>query len=57
MVASGITNFIEIGSGQVLSNLIKRIDSTVSVFNISDREINEQVKAIIKDTSGIGVNN
>ena len=38
MVGEGISTFIEIGPGQVLSGLIKRISSKVRVLNMSDPE-------------------
>jgi [acyl-carrier-protein] S-malonyltransferase len=43
MVGTGVTTFVEIGPGQVLSGLIKRINSEVQVLNISDPE---SIKAI-----------
>lgn len=36
MVDSGVSSFIEIGPGQVLSNLIKRISKDVQVLNVGD---------------------
>lgn len=36
MVRVGVSTFIEIGPGQVLSGLIKRISNEVQVFNVSD---------------------
>ncbi|MFC1848450.1 ACP S-malonyltransferase [Chloroflexota bacterium] len=36
MVDSGISTFVEIGPGQVLTGLIKRIRNEVEVFNMSD---------------------
>jgi [acyl-carrier-protein] S-malonyltransferase len=36
MVANGVATFIEIGPGEVLSGLIKRIDSDVQAVNIGD---------------------
>ena len=36
MVGSGVSTFIEVGPGQVLSGLIKRISTEVQVLNISD---------------------
>jgi [acyl-carrier-protein] S-malonyltransferase len=38
LLAAGVTTFIEIGPGKVLSGLIKRIDKNVEIFNIEDRE-------------------
>ena len=38
MIASGISTFIEIGPGEVLSGLIRRINGDVSTINISDGE-------------------
>lgn len=35
MVQSGVDKFIEVGAGQVLSGLIKKIDKTVTVENVS----------------------
>jgi [acyl-carrier-protein] S-malonyltransferase len=36
MVAGGATHFIEFGPGHVLSGLIRRIDRSASVANVSD---------------------
>lgn len=36
MVAMGVKRFVEIGPGNVLTGLIKRIDSSVELVNISD---------------------
>ena len=38
MVADGVTKFYEIGSGKVLTGLIKKIEPSVEVFNISTYE-------------------
>jgi [acyl-carrier-protein] S-malonyltransferase len=43
MVNAGVTTFIEIGPGQVLSGLIRRINREVQILNISDLE---SIKAI-----------
>lgn len=36
IIESGIDTFIEVGPGKILSGLIKRIDSNVTVFNVED---------------------
>jgi [acyl-carrier-protein] S-malonyltransferase len=38
MIADGITRFVEIGPGSVLTGLIKRIDSSVELINVKDAE-------------------
>jgi [acyl-carrier-protein] S-malonyltransferase len=38
MVGDGVSTFIEIGPGRVLTGLIKRIDRNVSIINIGDAE-------------------
>ncbi len=35
MIKNGVTNFIEIGPGKVLSGLVKRIDKTINVCSIN----------------------
>jgi [acyl-carrier-protein] S-malonyltransferase len=39
MIKTGVTDFIEIGPGKVLSGLIKKIDKTVKVRNINSIEV------------------
>jgi [acyl-carrier-protein] S-malonyltransferase len=36
MVSMGVKRFVEVGPGSVLAGLIKRIDSSVEVLNVSD---------------------
>ena len=36
MIAMGVKRFVEIGPGNVLTGLIKRIDSSVELINVSD---------------------
>ena len=38
MIENGVTEFIEIGPGKVLSGLIKRIDRNVKVSAINSEE-------------------
>lgn len=44
MIKNGVTNFIEIGPGKVLSGLVKRIDKTVNVNNINKLEDLKDIK-------------
>jgi len=44
MVDKGVSTFIEIGPGKVLTGLIKRINKSVELINIGDAEA---VKSII----------
>ena len=38
MIEKGVTNFIEIGPGKVLSSLVKKINSDVEISNINSIE-------------------
>jgi len=49
MLAGGITIFFEIGPGQVLTGLIKRISPAVQVFNVCDAETVRQADEQIRE--------
>lgn len=49
MISKGVNTFIEIGPGKVLSGLIRRIDSSVKIYNIENLEDLNNVK---KEVSG-----
>ena len=36
MIADGVTTFVEVGPGNVLSGLLKRIDSSVKAISVND---------------------
>ena len=36
MIAGGVTTFVEVGPGDVLSGLLKRIDSSVKAISVND---------------------
>jgi len=44
MIKKGVTNFIEIGPGKVLSGLVKRIDKTINVNTINKLEDLKDIK-------------
>ena len=44
MVAGGVNRFVEIGHGQVLADLIKRIEPDALILNIGDVDIEKQVE-------------
>ena len=44
MVKNGVTKFIEIGPGKVLSGLIKRIDRNVDIISVNDLEDLKNIK-------------
>ena len=46
MVDNGVTTFVEIGPGRVLSGLIRRINKSISTLNISDVESIKSTEAI-----------
>ncbi len=46
MIASGVTTFFEIGHGQVLAGLIKRINPEVQVINIGDVDVNSGLEKL-----------
>jgi [acyl-carrier-protein] S-malonyltransferase len=44
IIAGGVTGFVEIGHGQVLADLIKRINPEVPVLNVGDVDTEKQVE-------------
>ena len=44
MIKNGVTNFIEIGPGKVLSGLVKRIDKTINVNTVNKLEDIKNIK-------------
>ena len=44
MIKNGVTNFIEIGPGKVLSGLVKRIDKTININTINKLEDIKNIK-------------
>jgi [acyl-carrier-protein] S-malonyltransferase len=49
MVRLGVTRFVEVGPGKVLSGLAKRIDKSVEVFNVEDKASLEKTLAAFKE--------
>ena len=44
MIKNGVTNFIEIGPGKVLSGLVKKIDKTINVNTVNKFEDLKDIK-------------
>lgn len=49
MIAEGVTTFIEIGAGKVLTGLIKKIDKDVKTFNIEDESSLQETLTGLKE--------
>lgn len=49
MVSNGVRTFVEIGPGAVLTGLVKKIDPSVNVFNVSD---SASLKATVNELRG-----
>jgi len=48
MINNGVSTFIEIGPGRVLSGLVKRINKKVKTLNIGDAQAIKNIKALYK---------
>jgi [acyl-carrier-protein] S-malonyltransferase len=46
MISAGVNNFVEFGHGQVLTNLIKRINQDVILYNVAEDSIESQVEIL-----------
>jgi [acyl-carrier-protein] S-malonyltransferase len=46
MIKDGVNTFVEFGRGQVLTNLIKRINPNVMLYNIADDTIESQLEPL-----------
>ena len=51
MIDLGVTTFIEIGPGKVLSGLVKKVSRTVTTYAVSDEATCKEVIAVLKEGS------
>ncbi len=49
LVRLGVTRFVEVGPGKVLSGLVKRIDKSAEVFNVEDKASLEKTLAALRE--------
>jgi [acyl-carrier-protein] S-malonyltransferase len=49
MISLGVDTFIEIGPGKVLSGLVKKVDKTVKIYAVSDKETCMAVMESLKE--------
>lgn len=50
MLASGVDTFVEIGPGKALSGMVKKIDRSARIFNISDTKSLQETIDTLKNT-------
>jgi [acyl-carrier-protein] S-malonyltransferase len=48
LIGSGVTVFVEVGPGNVLSGLLKRIDRSVKTFSVNDLEALDEVTEALR---------
>jgi [acyl-carrier-protein] S-malonyltransferase len=48
LVAGGVTTFVEVGPGNVLSGLLKRIDRSVKTFSVNDLKALDEVTEALR---------
>jgi len=51
LIAEGVTTFVELGPGKVLSGLIKQIDRGVTLLNVEDESSLEKTLATLKESA------
>jgi len=51
LIAEGVTTFVELGPGKVLSGLIRQIDRSVALFNVEDDVSLEKTLAGLKESA------
>jgi [acyl-carrier-protein] S-malonyltransferase len=48
LIALGVTRFVEIGPGKVLTGLMKKIDKNAEIYNIENKDTLERVLPVLK---------
>lgn len=53
MLGQGVNTFVEIGPGKALAGMVKKIDRSANVYNVSDAQTLQETLAALKETAKV----